>query len=87
MGERPAETPAPDTIGYTRVSTQQQAGEDRTSLADQRDGIRRRASELGRTVDKWFSDEGVSGGTVEGRPGFQSLLSYCETNGATVHWR
>ena len=45
---------------------------------DQCDAIEALAERLGVSVDEWFTDPGVSGATVEGRPGFQALLAACE---------
>lgn len=67
----------PDTIGYVRVSTEDQAAELKTSLADQRALIAQLAGRLGRTVGQVFEDAGVSGATAEGRPGFTALLAFC----------
>lgn len=64
-------------VAYLRVSTDRQAAEDKTSLADQRASIERLAQQLGVQVDRWFDDPGASGATVEGRPGFRALLEYC----------
>lgn len=65
-------------VGYVRVSTDQQATEDKTSLTDQRNAIMARALKLGVTVAEWFVDEGYSGATVEKRPAFRSLIGSCE---------
>lgn len=67
-------------IAYIRVSTERQATDDRTSLADQRAAIEKLAARLGTQVGRWFDDPGVSGATVEGRPGFRAMLEYCATN-------
>ena len=72
-----------DTIGYLRVSTNQQTRDDKTSLNDQRRAINRKAATKSRKVGKWFSDEGVTGTTAEGRPGFMAMLRYCEANHRT----
>lgn len=71
-----------DTIGYVRVSTEQQATEQKTSLADQRRAITELAARMGRILDPTmiFEDAGVSGATAEGRPAFMALLRYCEAN-------
>lgn len=71
-----------DTLGYVRVSTEQQSGEDRTSLSEQHRAIRAHAKKLGRVIVDGgiFSDPGVSGYTAEGRPGFMGLLAYCEAH-------
>lgn len=68
----------PRCFAYLRVSTERQAGEVYTSLADQRAAISRLAASLGVTVDEWFSDEGASGATAERRPAFMRLLSACQ---------
>ena len=49
------------TYGYIRVSTAEQAGDDRTSLDTQRRRIEGLASALGLTLDGVFSEPGVSG--------------------------
>ena len=64
-------------VGYTRVSTDKQAADDKTSLADQRAAITALASRLAHRVDAWFEDDGYSGATVEKRPAFQRLLAHC----------
>ncbi len=69
-----------DAIGYLRVSTEQQTRHDKTSLNDQRRAITEKAKAIGRTVDQWFSDEGVTGTTAEGRPGFMRMLHFCEAH-------
>lgn len=69
-----------DTVGYVRVSTEDQAAERKTSLQDQGAAIAQLAEKLGRTLPAAavFSDPGASGGTAEGRPGFMALVRYCE---------
>lgn len=67
-------------VAYTRVSTERQAGEDKTSLADQRAAIERLGGTLGHSVQRWFADEGVSGGTAEKRNGFMALVAFCEAH-------
>src|SRR4051812_13982858 len=76
-----------DTIGYVRVSTEQQAGEQKTSLADQRRAITELATRLGRVLDLQhiFQDAGVSGATAEGRPAFMAMLNYCRENARPPH--
>jgi len=71
-----------DCIGYVRVSTEQQAGEERTSLAEQRRAIAERAHRLGRVLlpASIFEDPGASGATAEGRPGFMRMLAHCDAN-------
>jgi DNA invertase Pin-like site-specific DNA recombinase len=77
-----SERPIVDTIGYIRVSTEQQAGEDRSSLPEQRRAIVERAVALGRVLQPAavFEDPGASGATAEGRPGFMALLAYCQAH-------
>jgi DNA invertase Pin-like site-specific DNA recombinase len=70
-------------VGYLRVSTTQQATEDRTSLADQRAAIEAAASRRGLTVGAWFTDAGVSGAAVEKRDGFSALVQSCERHPRT----
>lgn len=71
-----------DTIGYVRVSTEQQAGEQKTSLADQRRAITELARKLGRILEPQaiYEDAGYSGQTAEGRPAFMALFRHCESN-------
>ena len=69
-----------DAIAYLRVSTEQQTRNDKTSLKDQRRAITEKAKAMGRTVGQWFSDEGVTGTTAEGRPGFMQMLHFCEAH-------
>jgi DNA invertase Pin-like site-specific DNA recombinase len=65
-------------FGYVRVSTEQQAGEVRTSLGDQQTAIMALAERLGATVERWYRDEGASGATAAKRPAFARLLADCE---------
>ena len=58
--------------GYIRVSTQQQAEEDKVSLDEQRQDIEAYAASKGYTVVKWYSD--VGSGASKRRPQFQQLL-------------
>jgi DNA invertase Pin-like site-specific DNA recombinase len=71
-----------DTIGYIRVSTEDQARDEKSSLTDQRIAISALALKLGRVLagDDVFTDPGISGQTAEGRPGFMALIAYCEVN-------
>lgn len=74
--------PAADTLGYIRVSTEQQATEQKTSLGDQRQLITAKARQLGRVLEpsSIFEDAGVSGATAEGRPAFMAMVDYCLSN-------
>lgn len=82
---RPASQPASatDTIGYRRVSTEDQARDEKASLAQQQDAIAALAARLGRQLGPVFEDPGASGATVEHRPGFQAMLRYCAAHPRT----
>lgn len=67
-------------VAYLRVSTERQASEEKTSLADQRAAIEQLAVRLGADVVTWFTDPGASGATAEKRPGFMALLEHCSAN-------
>ncbi|MCX5831996.1 MAG: recombinase family protein [Deltaproteobacteria bacterium] len=62
--------------GYARVSTVGQA-KDGTSLEDQRDIIEEKCKQEGLKLEKFFSDGGASGGSLE-RPELQALISDAE---------
>jgi DNA invertase Pin-like site-specific DNA recombinase len=59
--------------GYLRVSTDAQAGEDRFGLESQTQAIQKFAEDQGYELTTWYTDAGVSGGTLE-RPELQRLL-------------
>lgn len=61
-------------IAYMRVSTPDQAGADHFGLTAQRQAINDFAAREGFAIIDWFSDEGVSGGTLD-RPGLNALLN------------
>ena len=67
-------------VGYLRVSTEAQAGEKQTSLADQRAAIAQLAAKLGCTIGHVFQDAGISGATMEFRPGMRELIASCEAS-------
>jgi site-specific DNA recombinase len=71
-----------DTLGYIRVSTEQQATDQKTSLADQRKAITQRATQVGRVLEASavFEDAGKSGATADGRPAFMAMLAHCQAN-------
>lgn len=69
-----------DCAAYTRVSTEDQATDDKTSLGDQDRAIRAAAARRGVAVGAWFCDAGVSGATMEGRPEFRALIASCEAS-------
>lgn len=75
--------PPPDacTIVYTRVSTDDQAKEDRTSLAEQERECRAFAAKRGVAVDYVWSDAGVSG-RDEAR--LERLTRWCEQHPRTA---
>ena len=79
---KPAPAATVDTLGYTRVSTDEQAAGDRASLTQQRAAITALAARRGHRMDPAliFEDPGASGATAEGRPGFMALLAYCEAH-------
>jgi DNA invertase Pin-like site-specific DNA recombinase len=68
--------------GYLRVSTDSQA-EDGYGLDVQRDAIKRWAKKNGHTIERWCSDEGVSG-AIEAldRDGLSCVLSAIESGKA-----
>jgi len=66
--------------GYVRVSSPDQAGEDRFGLADQRHAITAYAKSQKVEIVAWYADEGVSGATLE-RPGLQQMMT--DANGKT----
>ncbi|MES2524006.1 MAG: recombinase family protein [Gemmatimonadota bacterium] len=67
-------------LGYIRVSSEQQAGDTHTSLADQRAAIGALAARVGAEVVQVFEDPGVSGATIAKRPGLRALISFCQGN-------
>lgn len=77
---RTVDLSAVTAVGYVRVSTEAQAGERQTSLADQRAAIRELAAKLGVTVGHVFEDAGVSGATMEYRPGMRALVASCDAS-------
>ncbi len=71
-----------DTLAYLRVSSDSQAREEKTSLADQARAIAQLASRLGRTLAPraTFTDPGKSGQTAEDRPAFMALVAYAQAH-------
>ncbi len=59
---------------YCRVSTEQQAADDKTSLTEQERVCREYATRQYWTVEKVFVDAGLSGETIEERPAMRNLL-------------
>lgn len=60
-------------IGYVRVSTEEQA-DSGLGLEAQRAAIRSAAERMGLDIVEWFSDEGVSGGKIDGRFGLLAAI-------------
>jgi len=81
-GLRASPLTAGDCLGYARVSKEDQAAENKTSLNDQRTAIMALAARLGRQLSSAliFEDPGVSGATAEDRPGFMALVRHCEAH-------
>lgn len=61
-----------NVVGYTRVSTDGQVGDDKFGLEVQREQILTYCAEHGMTVVRWFTDEGESGAKL--RPGFDEIV-------------
>jgi DNA invertase Pin-like site-specific DNA recombinase len=59
--------------GYLRVSTDNQAADDKFGLIEQRELIEKYASNNGFKIVEWYSDPGVSGALLD-RPGLNELL-------------
>lgn len=61
-----------NVIGYTRVSTDGQVGEDKFGLEVQKRTIEEYCQHNGHTIVAWFTDEGESG--AKERPGFDEII-------------
>jgi hypothetical protein len=59
--------------GYLRVSTENQAAEDKFGIPEQKGNIERYAKTNGFEIVKWYSDPGVSGALLD-RPGLNEML-------------
>lgn len=59
-------------IGYLRVSTDGQVGDDKFGLEAQREQIEEYCAKNGLKVIKWYTDEGESG--AKERPGFDEII-------------
>lgn len=66
------------TVGYLRVSTEGQTGEDKFGLAEQKESIERYAKSNGFELVEWYSDPGVSGSTIS-RPGLDQMIKDSES--------
>ena len=62
-----------NAIGYLRVSTEGQVGEDKFGLDSQKEQIEKYAKAHDITIVEWFKDEGISGVT-EHRPAFDRII-------------
>lgn len=71
-------------IGYCRVSTDGQVGDDRFGLDSQKEMILTHAKKNGYTVTEWFIDEGISG-VKESRPALDKIL-YGEVSNPPVEY-
>jgi len=60
-------------VGYIRVSTDGQVGEDKFGIESQKEQIAEYAKSNGYEIMEWFIDEGVSG-VKESRPAFDRIL-------------
>jgi DNA invertase Pin-like site-specific DNA recombinase len=61
-------------VAYYRMST----GKQEASIPEQREWAEPTCRREGVQIVKEFSDEAISGSELDRRPGFQTLLSYCE---------
>ena len=62
-----------NAVGYVRVSTEGQVGDDRFGIDSQKAQILQYASDNGYRVVKWYEEDGVSG-VKEDRPALNELL-------------
>jgi site-specific DNA recombinase len=61
-----------NVIGYIRVSTDGQCGEDKFGMEVQREQIEAYCNKNDMTITKWYTDEGESG--AKQRPGFDEIV-------------
>ena len=64
----------PGAVGYVRVSTPDQAQSDKTSPEQQRQSIKKYIKDQGWKFVGFYEDLGISGGSMVGRKGLQTLL-------------
>ncbi len=64
-------------VGYLRRSTDRQE----QSIPDQRKAVERYATEQGLTVERWYTDDAISGTSVAGRKAFQELIADAQKPG------
>lgn len=60
-------------VGYVRVSTSGQVGDDKFGIESQKQQITEYAVENGYTIVKWYADEGISG-VKDDRPALNEIL-------------
>ena len=60
-------------VGYLRVSTDGQIGEDKFGLESQRESIEDFCGKKGYEIAEWYTDQGISGAS-EDRPEFNRIL-------------
>jgi len=70
--EKVAETTTHNAIGYIRVSTEQQAGEDKFGVDAQKKAIEEYANKNGYTITSWKVDE--ASGASDDRPALNDIL-------------
>ncbi len=70
-------------VGYLRVSTDGQTGEDKFGLAAQKEAIEAFAAQNGYEIVEWYADEGVSGALIE-RPGLRALEDAAKEKGFSI---
>lgn len=68
-------------VGYMRVSTEGQVGEDKFGLAEQQDIIEDYCTRNNLNLLRIYEDEGIGGANLEKREGLQKLLQDAETDG------
>lgn len=62
-----------NAVGYLRVSTDGQVGEDKFGLESQRQQIERFAATEGYTISEWYTDEGISG-VADNKPALDEII-------------
>lgn len=69
-------------LGYLRRSTDRQE----QSIPDQRKAVERYATEQGLTVERWYTDDAISGTSVAGRKAFQELIADAQKPGCSFRF-